>query len=53
MVNLVIPEHYGQVLLVIVMIAMECQLTAYFIIPPARAKVFNKKFMMENFGEEH
>lgn len=53
MVYLNIPDEFGYVLLIDVLIAVEIIMIGFIIPHGARKKVFTEKFMKENFERDH
>ena len=47
------PDTYGYVLLVAVIIALEIIIIGFALPGSMRGKIFTKEFMEENFGKEH
>jgi hypothetical protein len=48
-----ISKDYGYVLLSVVLIAFQIFMFGITLVNKERSSVFNKKFLTDNFGEEH
>ena len=48
-----LPDNYGLPMLSAVCLAFECIMIGFLIPGGARKKVFNKKFLKDNFDEVH
>lgn len=53
MVNITLPDNYGYVMMTSVGIAFECYMTSFIVAGRTRMKIFNSKFLKDNFEEEH
>ena len=51
--NFKIPKNYGLVLIISTAIGLECYATGFLISQNSRRKHFNKKYLEENFKEQH